>query len=180
MSSNKQSLRLNEAQLIAVRETFDLADDDSDGKINFDQACILFRVLGQTITDRDLKTALLEGWPGVDIQSDETKDKGLKKIDTNSLAPIEFDAFIKIFRAKYRIPFDEDTIIEAFQVFDPDNTGLMPANSFVKLMTTTGEPVPANDVEDLLLLANVDKDGKFDYTQLAKRLVEGPKNVRVL
>lgn len=144
------------------------------------KACILFRVLGQTITDRDLKTALLEGWPGVDIQQGEVKEKGLKKIDTSSLEPIEFDTFIKIFRAKYKIPFDEETIIEAFQVFDPDNTGLMPAKSFVKLMTTTGEPVPANDVEDLLLLANVDKNGNFDYTQLAKRLVEGPKNVRVL
>lgn len=144
------------------------------------KACILFRVLGQTITDRDLKIALLEGWPGVDIEQGELKDKGLKKIDTNTLEPIEFDTFIKIFRAKYKAPFDEDTIIEAFQVFDPDNTGLMPANSFIKLMTTTGEPVPTNDVEDLLLLANVDKDGNFDYTQLAKRLVEGPKNVRVL
>ncbi|KAJ1604847.1 EF hand domain-containing calmodulin-like protein [Cryptosporidium canis] len=141
---------------------------------------ILTRVLGQTITDRDLKTALLEGWPGVDLQQEESKDKGIKKIDTSSLEPIEFDTFIKIFRSKYKVPFDEDTIIEAFQVFDPENTGLMPANSFIKLMTTTGEVVPANDVEDLLLLANVDKDGNFDYTQLAKRLVEGPKNVRVL
>lgn len=148
--------------------------------LKFGKACILFRVLGQTITDRDLKTTLLDGWPGLDIQSDGSKDKGFKKIDTNALAPIEFDTFIKIFRAKYKVPFDENTIIEAFQVFDPDNTGLMPANSFIKLMTTAGEPVPSNDVEDLLLLANVDKDGNFDYTQLAKRLVEGPKNVRVL
>ncbi|KAF7458745.1 putative myosin regulatory light chain [Cryptosporidium felis] len=180
MSSNKQSLRLNEAQLTAIRETFDLADDDSDGKINFDQACILFRVLGQTITDRDLKRTLLEGWPGIDSRSEELGNKGVNKVDTSSLAPIEFDAFIKIFRAKYRVPYDENTLIEAFQVFDPENTGLMPANSFIKLMTTTGEPVPSNDVEDLLLLANVDKDGNFDYTQLARRLVEGPKNVRVL
>lgn len=45
MSLNKQSLRLNEAQLIAVRETFDLADDDSDGKINFDQVSYFFEIV---------------------------------------------------------------------------------------------------------------------------------------
>ncbi|KAH8739870.1 hypothetical protein FG386_001687 [Cryptosporidium ryanae] len=180
MSNNKQTLRLNEAQLSAIKETFNLADDDSDGKINFDQASILFRVLGQTITDRDLKTALLEGWPGLDSNLESGGKVDYKKIDTNKLEPIEFEAFIKIFRAKYKIPYSENTIIEAFQVFDPDNTGMMSSSSFIKLMTTTGEPVPNNDVEDLLLLANVDQEGKFDYTQLARRLVEGPKNVRVL
>ncbi|KAL7068832.1 EF hand family protein [Cryptosporidium serpentis] len=172
MNKNKPSLRLNDAQLAAVRETFDLADDNSDGKITFDQACVLFRVLGQTVSEKELKSLLLESWPNTDSRSSNTS--------TSELQPIEFDTFVKIFRVKYKTPYDEATVIEAFEVFDPEHSGNMKSKDFLTLMTTTGEPIPPEDAEDILLLANTTDDGIFDYALLAKRLVEGPKNIRVL
>jgi len=152
-----------------IRGNFDLLDDDKDGKLNEQQAGTLFRALGQTITDQDLKE-VVNGFMGGDGPTDAGDAKGCT-----------FDRFISLFAQHYKDPVQLPVLCEAFQVFDTLNTGFMSASVLVDLLTKQGEPLSSKELDQILLLATVNKQtSQFDYTALAKRLIDGPAGIHNL
>lgn len=142
-------------QLEAFRENFRLIDGDRDGLLTPTEVGILFRGLGQNPTDEELdkKLALLP--PG----------------------GVDFDTFVSFFIEQYRQPTSKDVLVQAFQVFDLADSGLMNGEKFKELLQSMGEPLPSNEVDAILKEAEVDAGGFFDYAHLAQVLTDGPKGI---
>jgi len=148
------------------QENFDLVDEDKDGLITKEEATTLFRGLGQTPTESEMKE-LLHGLP----------------------AAVSFDAFCTWFSAGYKDPSSELAITKAFRVFDLSNSGVLPLSKFRELLTSLGDPMSKEEVcsfllcvllfcrqiEEIIQEIPVDSRGNFDYVVFARKLVEGPK-----
>merc|ERR1719262_893151 len=88
---------------------------------------------------------------------------------------LDADGFVTFFSMDYRPPTSEDVLVRAFQVFDIEDSGIMNAEKFKEMLTSLGEPMPAEEVDAILAEAKTDDMGRFDYKVLARRLCEGPQ-----
>ena len=150
--SMKSGQDVPEEFLETFRDNFNLLDDDKDGFITKDATSILFRGLGQTPTDSEMKDLL-----------DSLPDK------------VSFETFISWFSSSYTDPHTEAAVAKAFRVFDLSNSGVLPISKFRELLTSLGDSMSQEEIEDIIREIPVDSRGNFDYIVLARKLVEGPK-----
>ncbi|PHJ14787.1 myosin regulatory light chain [Cystoisospora suis] len=111
------------------------------------------------------------------LQESEEEESSTKKRKENSVG---FQVFTRVFSENYIPPETERTLLEAFRLFDPSNTGKMSVQQLQDLVMTRGEPLPRSEFEELLLLAGLDGTKTFDYTQLVKRLIKGPAGLAII
>ena len=66
----------------------------------------------------------------------------------------------------------ENELIEAFKVFDTNNTGTISAREYFKILTEIGDdPIPVEDVMQEFSSMGIEMDSQIDYLELAKYLV---------
>merc|ERR550537_1731605 len=116
---------------------------------------VLFRGLGQNPTDEEL-------------------DRKLEKLPPGG---VDFDTFVDFFTREYRQPTSKDVLVQAFQVFDLSDSGVMSSEKFKELLQTMGEPLPSSEVDAILKEIQCDSSGSFDYNKLAQVLTEGPRGI---
>eukprot|EP00808_Paulinella_micropora_P024594 g31499.t1 len=75
---------------------------------------------------------------------------------------MSFDSFLKIM-AKDVKPQDPETIIDAFKVFDRDNTGVVTATELRLLIASECELLNQEQIEDLIRQADLAGDGNIKY-----------------
>jgi calmodulin len=150
--SMKSGETVPEEFIETFRDNFNLIDDDKDGFINKDASGALFRGLGQTPTDSEMKDLL-----------DSLPDQ------------VSFETFISWFSNSYRDPHSESAVARAFRVFDLSNSGVLPISKFRELLSSLGDSMTPDEIEDIIREIPVDSRGNFDYVVLARKLVEGPK-----
>lgn len=138
--------------LEAFRENFDLLDDDKDGMISKEQACLLFRGLGQTPSDAEM----------IEIVG------SLK-------AQVSFDEFLRWFGTCYKTPLQESDITKAFRIFDLSNSGVLPVSKFRELLQNLGDSMTKEEIDEIIKEIPVDSRGNFDYVVFSRKLAEGPK-----
>ena len=138
--------------LEAFRENFDLVDEDKDGLISKEQAGLLFRGLGQTPSDADMNDML----------------QALNQ-------QVSFDEFLNWFGTCYKTPLQELDITKAFRVFDLSNSGVLPVSKFKELLTSLGDNMTQEEIEEIVKEIPVDSRGNFDYVMFSRKLAEGPK-----
>ena len=54
-------------------------------------------------------------------------------------------------------------MLDAFQVFDADGNGFISASELRAMMSTIGEPLSDQEVDDMMIVADVNGDGKVNY-----------------
>ena len=54
-------------------------------------------------------------------------------------------------------------MLDAFQVFDADGNGFISASELRTMMSTIGEPLSDQEVDDMMIVADVNGDGKVNY-----------------
>ena len=57
----------------------------------------------------------------------------------------------------------EDEILEAFKFFDERGTGFITTADFRQVMTSLGDKLTDDDVDDMLKAAEVDSKGRVNY-----------------
>ena len=109
--------------LETFQENFNLLDEDKDGFITRDEAGMLFRGLGQTPTESEMKELL-------------------------RLAPdkLSFQVFCDWFGRGYKEPSTEAEITKAFRVFDLSNSGVLPLIKFRELLSSLGDSMGKEEV----------------------------------
>merc|ERR1719265_681245 len=140
--------RLSKEQAKAVANDFRLVDSDHDGYLTQHEAGVLFRALGQTVTDEELAKFL----------QDDPSDK------------IDFDTFTRFFQDHYRQPTTEDVLLQAFRVFDLSDSGVMSVKKLKEVLASLGEPMPSAEVDHVVRMAEIDDRGLFEYRKLVSRL----------
>ena len=83
---------------------------------------------------------------------------------------MDFRQFCNIMNKTTRKVDMSDTFLRAFQVFDIHNTGYVTVSDIKNIMTTMGEFLTADEVNDLIKLATPTLDGKIDYKALTIKI----------
>ena len=68
----------------------------------------------------------------------------------------------------------EEEIREAFKVFDRDNNGFISAAELRHVMTSIGEKLTDDEVDEMIREADQDGDGRIDCTPRTSPLLQGP------
>ncbi|CRL06156.1 CLUMA_CG019075, isoform A [Clunio marinus] len=143
----------SEDQLAEFQEAFNLFDNRGDGKIQQQKIGECLRALGQNPTESDVKKF------------------------TNQLKPDErifFEVFLPIYQAisKQRSGDTADDFIEGLRHFDKDASGFISSAEFRHLLTTLGEKLSDEEVEQLLINQE-DSQGNVNYEELVRMVMNG-------
>ena len=139
-----------EDQINDFRDAFTLFDDRGDDKIHKSHLGEVVRALGLNPTEADIKRCLK------DLSADR----------------ISFEQFLPIFEdlSKKKDPSTEEDFIEGLRVFDKDSSGMINSAELRHLLTTLGERLSDEEVEQLLAGLE-DKHGNVNYEEFVRMLL---------
>lgn len=142
-----------EDQLAEFQEAFNLFDNRGDGKIQQQQIGECLRALGQNPTETDVKKFTMQ----------------LKPDDR-----VSFEVFLPIYQAisKQRTADTADDFIEGLRHFDKDASGFISSAELRHLLTTLGEKLADDEVEQLLQNQE-DSQGNVNYEEFVRMVMSG-------
>jgi len=140
---------LDEAQMARLKRAFCIFDKDDSGKISHQEMMGVLRLLGTNPTNGELE----------DI---------IRGIDLNQDGFIDFLEFARVWwvREQQNIEADFDIELElAFKVFDTDGSGVITREELRDKLTTLGEKLTEEEVEELLAEADTDNSGTISFEE---------------
>ena len=140
---------LDDAQKARLQRAFSIFDKDDSGKISHTEMMGVLRLLGNNPTNGELE----------DI---------IRAIDLNKDGFIDFDEFARVWwvREQQQLEADFETELElAFKVFDTDGSGVITREELREKLTTLGEKLSEEEVEELLAEADTDKSGTISFEE---------------
>jgi calmodulin len=157
MSRNAESRKeatdnLTEEQIAEFKEAFQIFDKDGDGTITTKELGTVMRSLGQNPSDEDLQEMIEE-------------------VDEDKNGTIDFREFLGLMAKKMKETDTEEELIEAFKVFDRDGNGKISSHELRFVMTSAGEDLSEEDIEEMIHDADTDKDGFIDYEEFVKLMM---------
>ena len=85
---------------------------------------------------------------------------------------VGFPDFLSMMATKKKDdPNDEKELTETFKLFDEDGDGLVDGNDFARILSSVGETLPKEQLDELIKAANVGGGGKLNYEEFVKLLV---------
>jgi len=145
----KEELKLNEEQIEEVKEAFALYDKNGDGTITTKALISVMRSLGKNPTE------------------DETEDL-INEVDLDGNGVIDFIEFLEMV-AKMTQDVDE-TIKEAFFIFDADGSGSISTDEFREVMTSQGAKLSSSECNEIINEADADGDGEINLEEFVNLL----------
>ncbi|XP_023012861.2 myosin light chain cytoplasmic isoform X1 [Leptinotarsa decemlineata] len=135
------------------QEAFQLFDNRGDGKIHVAQIGDALRALGQNPTESDVKKYTHQHKP------DER---------------VSFEVFLPIYQqiSKTRSGDTYQDFIEGLRHFDKDGNGYISSAELRHLLTTLGEKLTDDEVEQLLQ-GQEDSQGNVNYEEFVKLIMSG-------
>lgn len=143
---------LTEEQIAEFKEAFQIFDKDGDGSITTKELGTVMRSLGQNPSEEELKNMI-------------------EDVDADGSGTIDFKEFLGLMARKMKETDTEEELIEAFKVFDKDGNGLISAHELRFVMTTAGEALTDEEIDDLIREADIDGDGYIDYEEFVKMMM---------
>ncbi|KXJ70746.1 hypothetical protein RP20_CCG022600 [Aedes albopictus] len=148
--------RMNEWRMVKnaeFQEAFNLFDNRGDGKIQQQQIGECLRALGQNPTESDVKKFTMQ------LKPDER---------------VSFEVFLPIYQAisKQRTADTADDFIEGLRHFDKDASGFISSAELRHLLTTLGEKLADDEVEQLLQNQE-DSQGNVNYEEFVRMVMSG-------
>jgi len=128
-----------QAQIQEYKEAFTMIDQNRDGIIDIEDLKDMYSNLGRIPPDDELKQMLKEA-PG----------------------PLNFTMFLNLFGEKLSGTDPEDTIRQAFSMFDDDNKGTLQEEYLKDLLSNMGDNFSPEEIKQVWKEAPLEK-GQFDY-----------------
>ncbi|XP_067139634.1 myosin regulatory light chain 2-like [Centruroides vittatus] len=139
-------------QVQEFKEAFQLIDQDKDGFISKNDIRATFDSLGRLCTDQELESMISEA-PG----------------------PINFTMFLTIFGDRISGSDEDEVIIKAFNLYD-EGDGKMKEDKLRHDLTTWGEKLTQDEMDDALSEAPVDSKGYIDIKKFTALLTGSAKD----
>jgi calmodulin len=144
---------LTEEQVSEFKEAFSLFDKDGDGQITTKELGTVMRSLGQNPSESELQDMINE-------------------VDADNNGTIDFPEFLTMMARKMKDTDSEEEIREAFKVFDRDNNGFISAAELRHVMTSIGEKLTDDEVDEMIREADQDGDGRIDYNEFVQLMMQ--------
>ncbi|XP_078313190.1 uncharacterized protein LOC144619408 isoform X2 [Crassostrea virginica] len=127
-------------------------DNDKSGYINTRELLTVMRAFKQDPTQAEVQELM-------------------KKLDTNENGKIEYEEFEKYLVDHYKSPQEsQDTMMEAFKLFDKDGSGEIDAEELKEAMMRLGDQLTQEEAEDMIKSADIDKDGKINIIEFIRMM----------
>jgi calmodulin len=115
--------------------------------------------LAGQITTKELGTVMRS--LGQNPSESELQDM-INEVDADNNGTIDFPEFLTMMARKMKDTDSEEEIREAFKVFDRDNNGFISAAELRHVMTSIGEKLTDDEVDEMIREADQDGDGRID------------------
>ena len=143
MSSNQIFLQDERRKL--MKEILDLYDPNNEGFINSNDTSKILQAMGRTLEEDD-------------------EQNFLQAADPDNTGKITKDNFLATVEALFSLSKDDvNDLLEAFKIFDINNTGKISVKDFKKILVKIGQAFSEEEADDIIKYINVDKDGNIDY-----------------
>lgn len=140
---------LSREQLESYKDAFGLFDKDGDGVISTWELKSVLRALGQNPTKEELAEMIQEA-----------------DLDGNGI--IDFDEFIKMMIRRNNSEESEETLREAFKVFDHDKNDLITAADLRHVVKALGMNISEELIEEMIKEADEDGNGNVGVEEFMK------------
>ncbi|GFR41102.1 hypothetical protein Agub_g1747 [Astrephomene gubernaculifera] len=140
-----------EEKLQEYKEAFSLFDKDGNGRITTNELGTVMRSLGQNPTQADL-------------------EQMIREVDKDGSGTVEFQEFVLLMQRQQAVPDQEESLREAFKMFDRDGNGKISAQELKHVMTNLGEALTDEEVDDMIKEADVDNDGMVNYEEFVRMM----------
>ncbi|XP_069353361.1 myosin regulatory light chain 2, ventricular/cardiac muscle isoform isoform X2 [Eulemur rufifrons] len=104
----------------------------------------------------------------VNVKNEEIEDM-LKEAP----GPINFTVFLTMFGEKLKGADPEETILNAFKVFDPEGKGVLKADYVREMLTTQADRFSKDEVDQMFNAFPPDVTGNLDYKNLVHIITHG-------
>ncbi|XP_041369015.1 myosin regulatory light chain A, smooth adductor muscle-like isoform X2 [Gigantopelta aegis] len=138
--------KLSKKMMQEMKEAFTMIDQNRDGIIDIEDLKDMYSNLGRIPPDDELKEMLSEA-PG----------------------PLNFTMFLNLFGEKLSGTDPEDTIRNAFAMFDESGKGYLPEEYIKDLLTNMGDNFTQDELRQTWKEAPIEK-GQFDYNAFTSLL----------
>jgi len=140
---------LGELQRAEFKEAFDEFDKDGSGSISTKELLHVMRSIGQNPTEDEINELVMES-------------------DMNGDGTLQLNEFIEMMKKKSSESDQTEELRMAFHMFDRNKDGYVDAKELKSLLTTMGERLTQEELEEFMRLADMDGDCKLDYEEFAK------------
>jgi calmodulin len=89
----------------------------------------------------------------------------VNQTDLDGNGTIEFEEFLYMMSRQMRDGDTEEDIRAAFRLFDKDGDGKITTAELTHIVKNLGEPLPQEEVDEMIAQADPDKDGIIDYAE---------------
>merc|ERR1711962_1339479 len=135
-------------QIKLFRDAFAIFDTSRTGCITSQDLTAVMRNLGQNPSEKEIADMVNE-------------------IAADGNATIEFDEFLGMMEEKMRSVIPDETLKEAFQVFDKDGNGFISLEELRHVMSCLGVVLSKTEVQKMMDEADLDKDGMLNFKEFA-------------
>ncbi|KAH8378871.1 hypothetical protein KR009_001848 [Drosophila setifemur] len=161
-----------EVEITDLRTAFDLLDRNRDGRVTANELQFMLKNLGINVRDEIIHDLIREA---------SHSGNGL----INEAEFLQWVGRIQALRddqqqhedsASNSKPTDEaddvtEDLIAAFRVFDRDGNGFITRDELQTAMEMIGEPLNEQQLEQLLVIADLDQDGRINYEEFTRLLL---------
>lgn len=141
-----------EHRLKEYKDAFEMFDKDKDGTITAKELANVMRSLHQDPTERELNEMISE-------------------VDVDGNGRIDFEEFVALMNRRSKETDIEDEVINAFRVFDKDANGMISSNELRHIMTTLGDRLTEEEVDEMIREADIDGDGYINYEEFVRMMM---------
>lgn len=143
--------RLTQKQKLVLKEEFKLFDKDSSGFITRDEFASVLRDFGV-------------------YSSTEAEERGLDEmmamVDKDGDCKISEEEFMIVMALSMANSISENELLEAFKVFDVDNSGAVSMENLLECITKLGPRfLSAVECKELIAAADKNGDGQLDFAE---------------
>ena len=136
-----------------MKEVLDLFDPNNDGYVKSKDISKILKAMGRTLENED-------------------EQNFLEAADPDQTGVISKDNFLDTFEAMYSLTKEKiNEVLDAFKVFDINNTGKISVNNFKKVLVNFAHEFNEDEVNEIMKYINVDRDGNInikDFVQVWK------------
>ena len=143
----------NDEQIDTFKDIFSQFDKDGDGTLATKYVGTIMRTLGQSPTEAELRQIIMQ-------------------VDADKSGEMDFSEFVMMMANHMKEETDtKEEICKAFKVFDEKGCGSIPVEDLRCVLTTLGEALTEEEMDELLKKADLNKDGKVRYEEFVSKMM---------